>query len=115
LQGRQHILGVFRKFAPNPATMFAVHSIYLKPIEEVDTCLDAHRAWLKELYAQGITICSGPQIPRNGGFILMNGTSKDDVLRLMKNDPYVIHGMAQYAVIEFEVKSCAPGFRDLIS
>jgi uncharacterized protein YciI len=94
--------------------MFAVHSVYLKPIEEVDKHLDAHRAFLKILYTKGITICSGPQVPRTGGFIMLNAASKAVVLDIMKNDPYVIHGVAEYSVIEFEVKSFAEGFREFV-
>jgi uncharacterized protein YciI len=90
--------------------MFAIHSVYLKPIEEVDKHLPTHRAFLKNLYDQGITICSGPQVPRTGGFILLNAPGKAAALEIMKNDPYVIHGVAEYSVIEFEVKSFAEGF-----
>jgi uncharacterized protein YciI len=90
--------------------MFAFHSVYLKPLEEVDQYLDAHRAFLKTLYEQGITICSGPQIPRTGGFILMNAGSKAEALEIMKNDPYVINGVAEYSVIEFKCRSFAEGF-----
>ena len=90
--------------------MIALHSVYLKPIEEVDKYLPAHRAFLKTLYEQGITICSGPQIPRTGGFILMNAAGKTEALEIMKNDPYVIQGLAEYTMIEFELKSFAAGF-----
>ena len=94
--------------------MFAIHSVYLKPIEEVDQHLPAHRAFLKTLYDSGITICSGPQVPRTGGFILMNAASKEEALGYMKKDPYVVHGVAEYFVIEFEVKSFAEGFERFI-
>ena len=94
--------------------MFAVHSVYLKPLEEVDRHLDAHRAFLKTLYEKGITICSGPQVPRTGGFILMNAADREEVLSIMQNDPYVIHGVAEYSIIEFEVRSFAENFRNFI-
>jgi uncharacterized protein YciI len=94
--------------------MFAFHSVYLKPVAEVDQYLEAHRAFLKNLYAKGITICSGPQIPRTGGFILLDAASRTEALDIMKNDPYVINGVAEYAVIEFEVKSFAEGFREFV-
>jgi len=94
--------------------MFAVHSVYLKPLEEVDRHLEAHRAFLKTLYANGITICSGPQVPRTGGFILMHAASKSEALEIMQQDPYVIQGVAEYSVIEFEVKSFAEGFREFV-
>jgi len=94
--------------------MFALHSTYLKPIEEVDRYLDAHRAFLKPLYAKGVIICSGPRIPRTGGFILMNAASRSAVLEIMKNDPYVINGVSEYSIIEFEPRSFAEGFRQFV-
>jgi len=94
--------------------MFAIHSVYLKPIEVVDQYLPAHRAFLKTLYDQGITICSGPKIPRTGGFILMNAASKEEAIEFMKDDPYVINGVAEYSIIEFEPKSFAEGFRSFL-
>lgn len=94
--------------------MFAFHSVYLKPLEEVDQHLEAHRAFLKNLYAQGITVCSGPQVPRTGGFIMLRAETRAGALEIMKNDPYVIYGVAEYSVIEFEVKSFAEGFEKFI-
>ncbi len=94
--------------------MIALHSVYLKPIEEVDIYLPAHRKFLKTLYDQGITICSGPQIPRTGGFILMNAAGKTEALEIMKNDPYVIYGLAEYTMIEFELKSFSAGFEKFV-
>ena len=94
--------------------MFAIHSVYLKPLNEVDKHLEAHRAFLKTLYDKGITVCSGPQVPRTGGFILMNAASKPEALEIMKMDPYAINGVAEYSVIEFEVRSFAEGFREFV-
>ena len=95
--------------------MFAIYSVYQKPLEEVDKFLAAHRAFLQNLYSKGITICSGPQIPRTGGFILMNAASKPEAMEIMKNDPYVINEVAEYTVIEFEVKSFAEEFSVFIN
>ncbi len=94
--------------------MFAFHSTYLAPLEEVDKHLVAHRAYLKTLIAENILICSGPRVPRNGGFILLNATDKDEALKIMANDPYAINGIARYEMIEFELKSCTEGFRELL-
>jgi uncharacterized protein YciI len=94
--------------------MFAFHSVYLKPIEEVDRHLEDHRAFLKNLYDQGITVCSGPQVPRTGGFIMLHAASKEEAQKIMQNDPYVIHGVARYTMIEFEAKSFAEGFRQFV-
>lgn len=94
--------------------MFAFHSVYLKPLEEVDRHLEAHRAFLKDLYARGITVCSGPQVPRTGGFIMLHAPSREAAIEIMANDPYVIHHVAEYTVIEFEVRSWAEGFEKFL-
>lgn len=94
--------------------MFVFHSVYLKPLEEVDKHLDAHRAFLKTLYANGITICSGPKIPRTGGLIMLNAAGREEAIEIMKGDPYVIEGVAEYTLIEFEPRSFAEGFREFV-
>jgi uncharacterized protein YciI len=94
--------------------MFAFHSVYLKPLEEVDRYLEAHRAFLKDLYARGITVCSGPQVPRTGGFIMLNASSKQAAREIMAKDPYVINQVAEYTLIEFEVRSWAEGFEKFL-
>jgi len=94
--------------------MFAFHSVYLKPLEIVDQFIDAHRAYLRSLMERKILVCSGPQVPRTGGFILLNAGSKDEAADIMAKDPYVLNGIAKYELIEFELKTCAEGFRDLL-
>jgi len=94
--------------------MFAFHSRYTRPPEEVDKHLDAHRAFLRTLIDRKILICSGPQVPRTGGFILLNASGRDDAERIMADDPYVLNGLAKYEIIEFELKSCREGFRELL-
>ena len=94
--------------------MFAFHSKYLAPVEEVDKHLDAHRAFIKTMIAKNILVCSGPKVPRNGGFILLNATNRAEAELIMADDPYVINGIAKYEIIEFDLKSCAEGFRDIL-
>src|SRR3954463_4211564 len=55
--------------AHRPA-MFIVTLTYLKPVEEIDALMDAHVAWLKRHYDEGLFIASGRRVPRTGGVIL---------------------------------------------
>ena len=96
------------------SSSFANEIDSLKTVEDVDKFLDAHRAFLRTLIAQKILVCSGPKIPRTGGFILLNATSREDAVNIMAMDPYVLNGLARYDVIEFELKSCTEGFKELI-
>ncbi len=94
--------------------MFAFHSKYLAPLEEVDKHVEAHRAFIKTLIAKNILVCSGPKVPRNGGFLLLNAANRVEAELIMAGDPYVINGIAKYEIIEFELKSCAEGLRDIL-
>ncbi len=44
---------------------------YRLPMEEVLKVTDEHRAYLRELKAEGTLIASGPMDPRTGGVILV--------------------------------------------
>jgi uncharacterized protein YciI len=79
---------------------------YRRPLEEVQTVTDEHRAYLRALHEQGVLIASGPFDPRNGAGLLLR--VPDDAVNttldtIRDNDPYTRSGMAQY-----EVQAWAP-------
>lgn len=82
--------------------MFVILVKYIKPLEQVDKYLNAHREFLKECYARREFICSGRQNPRIGGIILANVDDTAKVWELIKQDPYYINGVADYDVLEFD-------------
>lgn len=92
--------------------MFVVSSTYLLPLAEIDRLLDAHRAWLKICYAEGIFVASGPKRPRTGGLILARG-SRDVLEARLQDDPFVQAGAAEYAVTEFVAATVAEGMEAL--
>ena len=82
--------------------MYAVALVrYRRPLEEVLKHVDAHRAYLRELKAQGRLLASGPLDPRNGGALLLR-VPDDDVAthldRIRDGDPFVRAGVAQYEI-----------------
>ena len=44
---------------------------YEAPLERIQQTVDRHRAYLRELLAQGKMVCSGPFVPREGGGLLL--------------------------------------------
>jgi len=83
--------------------MYALAIIrYRQPLEAVLKHVDAHRAYLGELKAQGLLIASGPFDPRSGGGLLLR-VPDDDVLsaldRVRDGDPFTIAGVAQYELL----------------
>lgn len=81
--------------------MFIAILTYKKPLDEVDRYLQAHRDYLAEHYAAGDFIASGPQSPRVGGVILMMAESRTSVDDIIAQDPFNLHGIADYQIVEF--------------
>ncbi|HEY0931892.1 MAG TPA: YciI family protein [Gemmatimonas sp.] len=83
--------------------MYALALIrYRRPFEEVAPHVDEHRAYLRELKAQGLLIASGPFDPRSGGGLLLR-VPDDDVHasldRIRDGDPFIKHSVAQYELL----------------
>jgi uncharacterized protein YciI len=83
--------------------MYAIALLrYRRPLDEVLTVLDEHRAYLRELQARGLLLASGPMDPRSGGALLLR--VPDDAVhatldRIRDDDPFTRTGMAQYELI----------------
>jgi uncharacterized protein YciI len=83
--------------------MYAIALIrYRRPLEEVLTVSDAHRAYLMGLKARGLLLASGPLNPRNGGALLLRVPEDgawETLDRIRDEDPYTKTGMAQYELL----------------
>lgn len=88
--------------------MYAIAIIrYRRPLDEVATVTDEHRAYLRTLQEEGLLLASGPLSPRSGGALLLrvpDESVQDALDRVRDGDPYVRKGMAQYELLPW-----APG------
>ena len=75
---------------------------YINPLEEVDTAIPAHVAWLKKGYAEGIFLASGRRIPRTGGVILAKSESLAALEERLRKDPFQALKLATAEIIPFE-------------
>jgi uncharacterized protein YciI len=75
---------------------------YIKPIEEIDTYLVAHRAFLDEGYEKGYLLVSGPRIPRTGGILISPLKDKDAFMHYLSRDPFYVEGLVNYELISFD-------------
>ena len=81
--------------------MFIVSLTYKMGLSEVDKYIEDHIIFLKKYYASGEFIASGRKEPRTGGIILVNASTKLEVDRIIKEDPFHIANVANYDVTEF--------------
>lgn len=81
--------------------MFIAILTYIKPLDEVDRYLAAHREYLVRHYVAGDFIASGPQTPRVGGVIMMKADCREIVNAIIAEDPFHANGIADYRIVEF--------------
>ncbi|WP_374337937.1 YciI family protein [Leeia sp.] len=82
--------------------MFLIDMTFVKPLDEVDRHVQAHRDYLAGLYAQGLFLLGGRKQPRSGGIILSRQQHLDEVKAVFDADPLVQAGVATYTVTAFE-------------
>jgi uncharacterized protein YciI len=92
--------------------MFILSLTYIAPIEDADKHMDAHMAWVREGYEGNFFLASGRKIPRTGGVILARGV-RAVIEEMCAADPFVIHGIAEYEIIEVAFTTVAQGIEIL--
>jgi uncharacterized protein YciI len=90
--------------------MFVVLLTYKKPIDIIDQHLAGHRIFLQAAYEKNIFVASGPKNPRTGGVIISQLKDKKLLENTLKNDPFHIHDLADYEIIEFDPIRYHPNF-----
>ncbi|MFT5718167.1 MAG: hypothetical protein ACI9T7_002372 [Oleiphilaceae bacterium] len=81
--------------------MFVVSLTYICEMSEVEKHLKAHVDYLNSQYEKGFFIASGRKVPRVGGVILATVDCLDQLTKILDDDPFKQHGLAEYDVTEF--------------
>jgi uncharacterized protein YciI len=95
--------------------MFIVMLHYIKPLEHIETFLMEHRAFLDRYFNSGIFVASGPKVPRTGGVILARASTRDDLDRILEQDPFYRENLARYDITEFTPSKFARGAEELLA
>ncbi|CDO35760.1 MULTISPECIES: YciI family protein [Novosphingobium] len=86
---------------------------YIAPVEAVDALLADHIDWLKAGHEAGHLIGWGRKVPREGGVILARGESRESIVALAQDDPFVKGGVAEVDVIEWAPTFLSAGLEGL--
>ncbi|MFT4267831.1 MAG: YciI family protein [Xenophilus sp.] len=62
--------------------------------------MDAHNAWLRQGFEDGVFLLSGSLQPQRGGAILAHGTSREALQQRVDADPFVAQGIAEAEILE---------------
>ncbi|MFZ1808294.1 MAG: YciI family protein [Cyclobacteriaceae bacterium] len=81
--------------------MFIINLHYIVPLEELDAHMTDHVKYLRKYYKQHVFVASGRKVPRTGGVILALGKSKEEIDKIISEDPFYINRLAEFTVTEF--------------
>jgi uncharacterized protein YciI len=87
--------------------MFVIELVYKADLSAIDAHMAAHVKFLKKYYASGNFLVSGRKMPREGGIILALGKSREEIDAIVREDPFHIHDLADFRVIEFRASQRA--------
>ena len=94
--------------------VFVIELIYKADLAEIDRQMTAHVKFLKKYYAAGNFLLSGRKIPRDGGIIIAAGESRGAIEAIVREDPFVTRGLADFRIIEFRASQRANDIQDRI-
>ena len=95
--------------------MFVIELIYKAELSAIDANMRAHMAWLNKQYAAGRFLLSGRQVPRTGGIILALGDSREQIETVVREDPFVSRGLADFRLVEFRASQRAESLDALLA
>jgi Uncharacterized protein conserved in bacteria len=94
--------------------MFIVDLKYIVPLEELDKHMTDHVKFLRKYYKQNVFVASGRKVPRTGGIILAQAESREALDRIISEDPFYIHKLAEFSVTEFLTSQYHPELKNLL-
>jgi uncharacterized protein YciI len=87
--------------------MFVIELVYKADLAEIDAHMTAHVAFLNRYYKAGNFLVSGRKIPRDGGIILATGKTREQIEAIVREDPFHVHGLADFRIIQFRASQRA--------
>ena len=94
--------------------MFVIELIYKADLTAIDAHMAAHVRFLKKYYASGHFLVSGRKVPRDGGIILAVGQNRQEIETIVREDPFCVHGLADFRIIEFRASQRAKDIQERI-
>ena len=94
--------------------MFIINLNYIVPLEELDQHMAAHVKYLNKYYKADVFIMSGRKVPRTGGIIIAQADSKEILEKIIAEDPFHKHKLAEFEITEFLASQSHPDLKGLI-
>jgi uncharacterized protein YciI len=95
--------------------MFIINLDYIVPLEQLDAHMTDHVKFLQTYYKKNVFVASGRKVPRTGGIILALAKSKEEVEKIISEDPFYTHKLATFTITEFLTSQYHPELKSLLN
>jgi uncharacterized protein YciI len=95
--------------------MFIINLNYIVPLETLDTHMTDHVKFLRKYYKKNVFVASGRKVPRTGGIILAMAKSKDEIEKIIAEDPFYRLKLAEFTITEFLTSQYHPELKKLLN
>jgi uncharacterized protein YciI len=80
--------------------MFAIFLKFGENRAKAPEFMDAHKAWIKQGFDDGVFLMVGSLQPNMGGAVLAHAVSRDAIEARVNDDPFVIEGIVTAEILE---------------
>jgi uncharacterized protein YciI len=94
--------------------MYIIDLHYIVPLEQLDAHMTDHVKYLHKYYKTNTFVASGRKVPRTGGIILALANSREEIDRIIAEDPFYTHNLAEFKVTEFQTSQMHPLMKPLL-
>ncbi|RWY48017.1 YciI family protein [Mucilaginibacter gilvus] len=94
--------------------MFIINLHYIVPLEELDKHMAAHVKYLEKYYEADVFLISGRKVPRTGGIIIAQADAKEILEKIIADDPFHKHKLAEFTITEFLASQAHPDIKKLL-
>ena len=94
--------------------MYLLNLSYTKPPAEVAVHTEAHGRWVAKCKDQGVLLFAGPKTSGLGGVIGITRMPKEELMKLLGEDPFVQYDVAEHQIVDFDCKAAQPAVAALI-
>lgn len=95
--------------------MFIISLHYIVPLDQLDFHMASHVKFLQKYYKQNVFLVSGRKVPRTGGIIVAQAKSKAALEKIISEDPFYRHKLAEFTITEFLASQTHPEFKKLLA
>ncbi|MBC06610.1 YciI family protein [Thalassospira sp.] len=87
--------------------MFTIFLKFAENRQKAPEFMDAHKAWIKQGFDDGVFLMVGSLQPNMGGVVLAHGVSRDAIEARVNDDPFVVEG-----IVTSEIHEISPARAD---